>query len=115
MKIIIAFIVIISLVTCEPVPHISQIAKVEDDFIEIRKNILLCISANKNATEGLRKYATEHLDLGSKKTLNFYEYREKESDYNIIRECRRKAIVFPIKKHINLPNPLASKDNVVPK
>ena len=115
MKIIIVFLVLISLVTCEPVPNLTAIAPAEVVFIDIKKSILICISNNKTATQELRQYAIESLYSGDKKALNFDRYREKDSDNNIIKQCRRKALIYPIKKHINLPKPLTIKDNVVPK
>ncbi len=113
MKLTITFLVLISFIICEP--EVSQVIPAEEAFTEMKKNILECISKAENTSQELKQYVTESLNSGYKEALNFAKYREKESDNNIIRQCRRNALINPIKKSIKLPRPLTINDNVVPK
>ena len=92
MKYVLFFIVLISLVICEPSP-IGKILPAEEVFINVKKSILECISKDLTATEELRKYAQDNLDGGCKETLSFSKYRQNETDNNVIRQCRRKAFI----------------------
>ena len=112
MKLIIALLVIISFVACEP--EVGQVIPAEEAFTEIKKHILECITKDENTSPELKQYATETLNSGYKETLNFSKYKENETDNKIIRQCRINALIFPKKKPANIPRPLAVKQNVLP-
>ncbi len=96
MKYIFAFLLLISFAFCEP--QIGKVIPAEEAFTEIKKSILECISKDENASPELRNYALENLNNGYKETLIFNKYRQNETDRLIIRQCRRKAFLFTIKK-----------------
>ena len=111
MKYIIAFLVLISLVICEP--QVGQVIPAEEAFTEIKKKILECIEKETTASAELRQYASTMLSTGYKETLNFAKYRENETDKEIIRQCRRKSFIYSVKKAPKFPAPVTMKDKVV--
>ena len=112
MKYIIALIVLISVVYCEPT--LAKAIPAEEAFTGIKKNILECISKDQNASAELREYATQQLEAGMKETLLLSRYQQNETDRNIIRLCRRKAFIYTSKKAFIAP-PLADPKDVKPK
>ena len=95
MKYIIAFIVLISLVFCEP--PVGNAIPAEEAFTEIKKNILECIVQSEKASPEMKKYATENLNAGYKEQLNLSQFRNNEADRLVIRQCRRQAFVYTYK------------------
>ena len=96
MKFVLAIIVLISYVLCQP--EVAKPIPAEEAFTEIKKSILECISQDEKTSPELRNYALENLNNGYKETLIFSNYRQNEVDRLIIRQCRRKAFLFTSKK-----------------
>ena len=111
MKLVIMFLVLISIVLSEPV---SKAIPAEEAFTEIKKNILECISKDDNASTELKDYVNESLSNGYKEPLNFSKFRENETDKTVIRQCRRKAFIFTSKKRMR-PLPLVPREQIQPK
>ena len=92
MKFLFLFFALLSLSLCDAPPKNNLIA-VEDAFINIKKNILECLSKAENASPELRKYATDRLATDLKESLNLHVYRENLTDKEVIRKCRRDAFI----------------------
>ena len=91
MKFIIAFLVFISLVFCQP--H-SVVEKTSDEFYaKMKQSILDCIKKADNASPELQKYIKE-LPTDSKEPLILSKFATKnESDRLLIRRCRRESFL----------------------
>ena len=87
MKFIIAFLVFISLVFCQPYPVVE---KTSDEFYaQMKQSIIDCIKKADNASPELQKYVKER-PADSKEPLLLSQFGSKhESDRLIIRKCRR--------------------------
>ena len=69
MKFIFLFFALLSLSLCDP-PKINKLIAVEDAFVNVKKNILECISKSETASAELKKYATDLLATDLKESLN---------------------------------------------
>ena len=92
MKFIFLFFALLSLALCDP-PKINKLIAVEDAVVNVKKNILECLSKAENASPELRKYATEVLSTDLKESLNLHRFRDNLSDKEVIRKCRREAFI----------------------
>ena len=92
MKYIFLFFALLSLALCEAPPR-SKLIAVEDAFVNVKKNILECLSKAENASPELRKYATEVLSTDLKESLNLHRFRDNLTDKEVIRKCRREAFI----------------------
>ena len=96
MKAIILFLSFFVLTLCTPPPK-REIA-VTDTFVEIRKNLLECIVESPKVSEEMKKYASDFLKTDLNGDLNLGQFREKRSDYDIIKKCRRAAFYDKAKR-----------------
>ena len=92
MKFIFLFFALLSLSLCDTT-KINKLIAVEDAFVNVKKNILECLSKAENASPELRKYATEILATDLKESLNLHRFRDNLSDKEVIRKCRREAFI----------------------
>ena len=92
MKFIFLFFALLSLSLCDTT-KINKLIAVEDAFVNVKKNILECLSKAENASPELRKYATEVLSTDLKESLNLHRFRDNLSDKEVIRKCRREAFI----------------------
>ena len=92
MKFIFLFFALLSLSLCDA-PKVSKLIAVEDAFVNVKKNILECLSKAENASPELRKYATDTLATDLKESLNLHRYRDNLTDKEVIRKCRRDAFI----------------------
>ena len=97
MKYVLAFLVVICAVLCEPQP---KAIPAEEAFTEIKKNILECVVKDERASADLKNYAQENLNNGYKETLIFSKYKQNDTDRLVIRQCRRNAFLFTTKKNL---------------
>ena len=63
----------------------------KDTFKKMRKSLIDCILTNSKSSENLKKYATEVSSGINIATLNLEQFKNEESDYNIIKQCRRQS------------------------
>jgi hypothetical protein len=103
MKYIVLFFVLLSLALCEAPPR-SKLIAVEDAFVNVKKNILECISKSETASAELKKYATDLLATDLKESLNLHKYRENLTDKEVIRNCRREAFIHDTVRKPMRPN-----------
>ena len=103
MKYIILFLALLSLALCEAPPR-SKLIAVEDAFVNVKKNILECISKSETASAELKKYATDLLATDLKESLNLHKYRENLTDKEVIRNCRREAFIHDTVRKPMRPN-----------
>ena len=96
MKYIIAFIVLISFVFCEP--PVARAIPAEEAFTEIKKKILECITKSENTSPEMKQYANDALLSGFKEALNLSQFRKQDPDRSIIRQCRREALSYNSRK-----------------
>ena len=89
MKYIIAFIVLISLVFCEP--PVGNAIPAEEAFTEIKKHILECIVKSEKASPEMKKYAAETLLLPYNKLTHLSTFAVNGADEKVISYCRNKA------------------------
>ena len=113
MKFIIAFIVLISLAFCEP--PVARAIPAEEAFTELKKKILECIVKSENASPEMKQYASDALLSGYKEALNLSQFRKKDSDRLVTRQCRREAFTYSTKKRLFERVPLAPKDKIKPR
>ena len=113
MKYIIAFIVLISFVFCEP--PVARAIPAEEAFTELKKKILECIIKSEDASPEMKQYATDTLQSGYKGTLNLSQFRKKDSDRLAARQCRREAFTYSTKTRLFDNLPLAPKDKIKPR
>ena len=92
MKFIFLFFALLSLSLCDTT-KINKLIAVEDAFVNVKKNILECLSKAENASPELRKFATEILATDLKESLNLHRFRDNLSDKEVIRKCRREAFI----------------------
>ena len=92
MKFIFLFFALLSLSLCDTT-KINKLIAVEDAFVNVKKNILECLSKAENTSPELRKYATEILATDLKESLNLHRFRDNLSDKEVIRKCRREAFI----------------------
>ena len=89
MKFIIYLLVLISIVFSEPEPR--KFIPPEQKYASLKKDLLECIVKDPDASEELKKYATEQLNDGLKETLILTNHRNNGLDRGVIRKCRRQA------------------------
>ena len=111
MKNLLLFIVLLTFAFCDAPPRGKLIA-VEDAFLSVKKQILLCISNSETASGELKKYATDFLATDLKENLNLHKFRENPTDRDVIRKCRREAFIHdtirkPIQKDLKVKRFLA--------
>ena len=92
MKYLFLFFALLSLALCDAPPK-SKLIAVEDAFVNVKKNILTCISKSESASAELKKYANDLLATDLKESLNLHKYRENLTDKEVIRNCRREAFI----------------------
>ncbi len=96
---LVVFITLISLLFCEAPPKDRM--KKEEALLEIRKNILQCLSKQDTSPE-LKKYVNEVLAKDTNEELRFRHFLNNEHDRRLIRTCKREAFLNNIQK--NSPN-----------
>lgn len=86
---------IINLSQSQNVPYDKS--NLESSFKNMQNNIINCILRDSKISENLRKYATEFSN-SSNVTFNLGQFMNEESDFNIIKKCRREALLLVTNK-----------------
>ena len=92
MKYILILITLIAFAVCEP--PVGRPISAEEAFIDIKKKLIKCIVNDQESSLELKNYANEVIAGEYKETLNLSKFKEKESDWEIIRKCRRNSFMI---------------------
>ena len=88
MKFLFLFLALLSLSFCEPA-KLDKLKGAEEIFVEIKKNVLECLSKEENTTPELRKFVSDMLATDLKENFSLQNFLS--TDIIVIRKCKKEA------------------------